>query len=118
MARTRTLRSQETFVVSAEAPPWAHKLALEMQLALARKQDATNFGPFTYKSDIIIRMTDDQLDTFNTLLNQTTPRMRLMWEAIQAVYRRSPFWEEFYGMFVEEFGMSEADRILEFSGNA
>lgn len=118
MKRVRSFRSQETFVLDQEAPPWAHAFAREVQLALGRKQDATNFGPLTYKSDIIKRMTDEQTDMFETLLLQTTARMRLTWESILAVYHLDPFFPEFFGMFVDTFGMAEAERILAVSTRA
>lgn len=118
MKRTRSFRNQETFILDKEAPPYLHAFAREVEQAFGRKQDATNFGPFTYKSDIIKRMTDDQVDTFETLLLQTTARMRLTWESILAVYHLDPFFPEFYGMFVDVFGMAEADRILAVSARA
>jgi len=89
-----------------------------MERALAGYLRDPDFGPFTYKADIITRMTDAQVDTFDTLLNQTTPRMRLTWEAITAVYHRGLFFPEFYDMFVGEFGLAEADRILAVSSVA
>ncbi len=118
MKRVRTLEARETFVVEGDAPPWAHDLARQIERALAGYLRDPNFGPFTYKSDVIMRMSDDQVDTFDTLLNQTTARMRLTWDAITAVYHRGTFFPEFYGMFVDEFGQAEADRILAVSGNA
>jgi len=116
--RIRTLRQKDTFPLDSAAPSWAHDFARQVERALSGYLVDPNFGPFTYKSDIITRMTDAQVDTFDTLLNQTTPRMRLTWEAIQAVYHRGTFFPEFYGMFVDEFGQSEADRILAVSSGA
>lgn len=118
MKRVRSFRSKNPLVVDGAAPPWAFALARDIQQLLDAKQDATNYGPLTYKSDIIKRMTDDEVDTFETLLLQTTARMRLTWETILAVYHLDPFFPEFYGMFVDTFGAAEADRILAVSARA
>jgi len=118
MKRISTLRGKDTFPLASEAPSWAHDLARQIERALSRYLPDPNLGPVTYKSDIVYRMTLAERADFDTLLSQTTPTMRLLWGAIQAVYHRAEFFPEFYGMFVEEYGMARADEILAVSDRA
>lgn len=105
-----------TLKVDAEAPRYVHDLARQTEDAFELVEEGATSGPFTYKADVVDRMTDLELQKFETELLQTTVRMRQKWYAIQRVYHRSADYPEFYGEFVDAFGMDRADQILRPSG--
>lgn len=65
-----------------------------------------------YKTDIISRMTDEEVEAFDTALAGASARLRRMWLDCQKVESDSPFFAGLKASFAAQLGDERAEAIL------
>lgn len=102
---------RERFVVDERSPEPVADLARQVEDAFGRVNTEFTQGPYTAKSTFIDRLTDDECATLETVLEQTTPRLRQKFYAVSAFYHRAPDFEVFREQ-VETAFPGRADKLL------
>lgn len=90
-------------------------LAQETERAFDRVPDPSENGPLTYKSDIIDRMSEEEVEMFDQTLDVVSARFRQKWYAIQAVYHQAAEYADFQQQMSAIFGADRTAIILETS---
>ena len=88
---------------------------------LLTAHDPTKPGPAPaysiYKTDVVSRMTDDELDKFDAGLTAATTRERRMWTDCTQIQSDSPYFTALQQQFAAAFGTGRATTLLAADGS-